>query len=1459
MTDRQRIQAYLQLIQSLLSCPSGQEPAIFYAHQELLDAGLVQAMEQLAAALPDESAANWLRGMAAQLAEALGMTSSISGDLEREITAWQQALEVYTFEAFPQQWADLQNNLAAAYIERIRGDRGDNLERAIAACQEALKVRTFEGFPQQWADTQNNLALAYYKRIRGERADNLERAIAGYQETLKVRTFEAFPYEWARTQSNLANPYRNRIRGERADNLERAITACQEALKVFTFEAFPQHWAGTQNNLAGAYIERIRGERADNLERAIAACQEALKVFTFEAFPQHWAMTQNNLAAAYYKRIRGERADNLERAITACQEALKVYTFDDFPQQWAMTQDNLANTYLDRIRGDRDENLERVLTGYQQALKVWTYEVFPYEWARTQNTLATAYIERIRGDKAENLERAISCYQEALKVRNFDAFPYEWADTQNNLATAYYRRIRGERADNLERALAGYQQAMKVYTFDDFPQQWATTQNNLANTYLDRIRGDRDENLERAISCYQEALKVRNFDVFPYEWAMTQNNLAIAYRNRSRGERAENVETAIAYCNASLEVFTFDAFPYEWAMTQNNLANTYLHRIRGDRAENLETAIAGYREALKVFTFDAFPQQWATTQAGLGNAYSNRSRGEQAENLETAIACCREALKVFTFDAFPYEWAGTQNNLAAAYRERSRNLAAAYSNRIRGERADNLEQVFAAGQMVFTLDQNIKSAIACCQEALKVFTPSGFPLECLTTGRNLGELAFTRGWWERAIFGYGQAIAAVETSRSWATSEERRQEILRESIDIYEEMVQACINNGQLDKALEYAERSRSRRLVDLMAGHDLYSDAQIPPEVQQYLEKYNQLQQQLDNIRFNNQRDSNRELATAARSDYARYQQANQSSQALEAQKRQLGLIKELEAQKQQIWQQMRRLDPVLAGQQQVSTPNFAAMQQLIDAPTTALLSFYSTQDRTHVFILRQDQLTCHTCEGQGQEQLQNWIYEQWLRTYVNNKTAWRQQQHFQSFLAELANRLEINSLIAEHLQGIEELILVPHIHLHQIPLVALPLAEDSREVESGEQREDQVVAPDLRSLDEINQVSEISEPTPVPLTIPLPSPLKRGKPDLGMLPQIWHFLQQDITTLLSHAQTQSPNLPHADTQNRDADFSVLSPSKKTAPPPVPQPPPSPQPSQYLGDKFRIRIVPSCQILEYCTNRPAITSQKYGTVEDATEDLPCASFEGEQIAQMFHIPNNQRLQGRQGATIAHYRELVQQVHTLHSSHHAASRLDDPLESMLVLGDGTITLGQLFTWRFPDLNEVFLSCCETGLGLTEGLTDDILTIGAGFLSAGARTVISTLWSVDDLATALFSIFYYKSCQEGHSRSRALQMAQKRLRELKGEELGEQYAPQIQPILAQRKEQTSKAQTKARQQRDHFPAGSADYQKWEAERQRLQKLEEKITYAQQNLAAKCQQDLPFANPVYWAAFTCQGLN
>ena len=67
-----------------------------------------------------------------------------------------------------------QNNLGIALGDRIRGDKAGNVELAIGAFESALEVYTRDSFPLEWAMTQNNLGNAYSNRIRGEKAENIE-------------------------------------------------------------------------------------------------------------------------------------------------------------------------------------------------------------------------------------------------------------------------------------------------------------------------------------------------------------------------------------------------------------------------------------------------------------------------------------------------------------------------------------------------------------------------------------------------------------------------------------------------------------------------------------------------------------------------------------------------------------------------------------------------------------------------------------------------------------------------------------------------------------------------------------------------------------------------------------------------------------------------------------------------------------------------------------------------------------------------------------------------------------------------------------------------------------------------------------------------------------------------------------------------------------------------------------
>ncbi|MFO1433812.1 MAG: CHAT domain-containing protein [Candidatus Competibacteraceae bacterium] len=193
-----------------------------------------------------------------------------------------------------------------------------------------MQVRTREAFPEEWAATQNNLAVAYSNHIQGDRVENLEQAITAYQLALQVRTREAFPEEWAATQNNLAVTYRDRLRGDRAENLEQAITACQLALQVYTREAFPEPWATTQNNLASAYRDRIRGDRAENLELAIYAYQSSLEIYHPELFPNECRITARSLGNLHFEQQRWtEAATTYQQALQAADTLYQSALFLD--------------------------------------------------------------------------------------------------------------------------------------------------------------------------------------------------------------------------------------------------------------------------------------------------------------------------------------------------------------------------------------------------------------------------------------------------------------------------------------------------------------------------------------------------------------------------------------------------------------------------------------------------------------------------------------------------------------------------------------------------------------------------------------------------------------------------------------------------------------------------------------------------------------------------------------------------------------------------------------------------------------------------------------------------------------------------------------------------------------------------------------------------------------------------
>ncbi|CAH3156994.1 unnamed protein product [Porites lobata] len=87
---------------------------------------------------------------------------------------------------------------------------------------------------------------------------------------------------------------------------------------------------------------------------------------------------------------------------------------------------------------------------------------------------------------------------------------------------------------------------------------------------------------------------------------------------------------------------------------------------------------------------------------------------------------------------------------------------------------------------------------------------------------------------------------------------------------------------------------------------------------------------------------------------------------------------------------------------------------------------------------------------------------------------------------------------------------------------------------------------------------------------------------------------------------------------------------------------------------------------------------------------------------------------------------------------------------------------------------VVLSCCHSGQG--EVSSEGVVGMARAFLFAGARSVLATLWAIDDEATKMFMESFYQQLARGESASVALQRAMKCLRDSHNYSAPKYWAP-----------------------------------------------------------------------------------
>jgi CHAT domain-containing protein len=123
---------------------------------------------------------------------------------------------------------------------------------------------------------------------------------------------------------------------------------------------------------------------------------------------------------------------------------------------------------------------------------------------------------------------------------------------------------------------------------------------------------------------------------------------------------------------------------------------------------------------------------------------------------------------------------------------------------------------------------------------------------------------------------------------------------------------------------------------------------------------------------------------------------------------------------------------------------------------------------------------------------------------------------------------------------------------------------------------------------------------------------------------------------------------------------------------------------------------------------------------------------------------------------------LAGQAPVLHLATHASANLDNPDASYLLFAPDfakepsydSLYLKEVYRLPLSTVDLVTLSACETEAGKLVGGEGE-QGFGQAFLAAGARTVVSSLWRVDDEASAQWMLRFYRKLWSGQSVASAM--------------------------------------------------------------------------------------------------------
>jgi CHAT domain-containing protein/tetratricopeptide (TPR) repeat protein len=175
--------------------------------------------------------------------------------------------------------------------------------------------------------------------------------------------------------------------------------------------------------------------------------------------------------------------------------------------------------------------------------------------------------------------------------------------------------------------------------------------------------------------------------------------------------------------------------------------------------------------------------------------------------------------------------------------------------------------------------------------------------------------------------------------------------------------------------------------------------------------------------------------------------------------------------------------------------------------------------------------------------------------------------------------------------------------------------------------------------------------------------------------------------------------------------------------------------------------------------------AERRGLLEDLNSlhrNIPLLplKYSAEEVSEISNIITTDKILTGTNATETNFKEMAPLSKIIHLSTHSFIFNKQPViffsNSSGLAEDGFLETGEIIKMKLNS-DMVVLSSCNSGKGMLDR-SEGVLGMTKAFFEAGAKSVVVSLWEVDDKYTSQLMSLFYKRLSEGYDKSQALRYA-----------------------------------------------------------------------------------------------------